>query len=56
MSSHPIVVAITGGSGAPYAIRLLQVLSRGKQQVQSYHQPVRCCGNSTRTGASRRPE
>jgi 4-hydroxy-3-polyprenylbenzoate decarboxylase len=33
MSAHPIVVAITGGSGAPYAVRLLQVLSRGEQQV-----------------------
>lgn len=31
--SRPLVVAITGASGAPYAVRLLQVLSRGTQPV-----------------------
>lgn len=29
----PLVVAITGASGAPYALRLLQVLGRGGQRV-----------------------
>ena len=32
-SAHPIVLAITGGSGAPYAVRLMQVLSCGNQAV-----------------------
>lgn len=32
-SGKPIVLAITGGSGAPYAVRLMQVLSAGKQKV-----------------------
>ncbi|HSB53369.1 MAG TPA: flavoprotein, partial [Gemmatimonadales bacterium] len=27
---HPVVFAITGASGAPYAIRLLEVLARNK--------------------------
>lgn len=27
---HPVVVAITGASGAPYAVRLLEVLARNK--------------------------
>ncbi len=31
--SRPLVVAITGASGAPYAVRLLQVLSRGSHPV-----------------------
>ena len=30
---HPIVIAITGASGAPYARRLLQVLLRAKHEV-----------------------
>ncbi len=30
MSDHPLVVAITGASGAPYAVRLLEVLARGR--------------------------
>lgn len=28
MTRHPLVVAITGASGAPYAVRLLEVLAR----------------------------
>jgi flavin prenyltransferase len=28
MTSHPVVLAITGASGAPYAVRLLEVLAR----------------------------
>ena len=30
MSRLPLVLAITGASGAPYAVRLLEVLARGK--------------------------
>lgn len=30
MSDQPLVVAITGASGAPYAVRLLEVLARGR--------------------------
>ena len=30
MSSDPLVLAITGASGAPYAVRLLEVLARNK--------------------------
>ncbi len=30
MSSHPLILAITGASGAPYAVRLLEVLARNK--------------------------
>ena len=33
MSRHPIVLAITGASGAPYAVRLLEVLARGGAPV-----------------------
>ena len=29
--AHPIVLAITGASGAPYAVRLLDVLARGRE-------------------------
>ncbi|WP_164101940.1 UbiX family flavin prenyltransferase [Candidatus Laterigemmans baculatus] len=32
-AESPLVVAITGASGAPYALRLLQVLARGKVPV-----------------------
>jgi 4-hydroxy-3-polyprenylbenzoate decarboxylase len=31
---HPIVVAITGASGAPYAVRLLEQLLRARRRVQ----------------------
>jgi 4-hydroxy-3-polyprenylbenzoate decarboxylase len=34
MSKRPVVVAITGASGAPYAVRLLSVLVDAKQPVQ----------------------
>ena len=30
---HPIILAITGASGAPYAVRLLEVLARGRVPV-----------------------
>jgi 4-hydroxy-3-polyprenylbenzoate decarboxylase len=30
MSAEPLVLAITGASGAPYAVRLLEVLARNK--------------------------
>ncbi len=30
MTRHPVVLAITGASGAPYAVRLLEVLAREK--------------------------
>ena len=30
MSSDPLILAITGASGAPYAVRLLEVLARNK--------------------------
>ena len=30
---HPLVLAITGASGAPYAVRLLEVLSRARVPV-----------------------
>lgn len=30
MSDQPLVVAITGASGAPYAVRLLEALARGR--------------------------
>lgn len=33
MSQHPIVLAITGASGAPYAVRLLEVLARAAVPV-----------------------
>lgn len=33
MSTLPIVLAITGASGAPYAVRLLEVLARHRVQV-----------------------
>lgn len=33
MSRHPIVLAVTGASGAPYAVRLLEVLARGGAPV-----------------------
>lgn len=34
MTSLPIVLAITGASGAPYAVRLLDVLARAKVPVE----------------------
>ena len=34
MSDRPIVVAITGASGAPYAVRLLEALSDARRHVQ----------------------
>ena len=34
MTHRPIVVAITGASGAPYAVRLLEVLVGARQPVQ----------------------
>lgn len=34
MSKQPVVVAITGASGAPYAVRLLSALVDAKQPVQ----------------------
>jgi 4-hydroxy-3-polyprenylbenzoate decarboxylase len=34
MSTRPLVVAITGASGAPYAVRLLEALIAAKQPVQ----------------------
>ncbi len=33
MSRHPIVLGITGASGAPYAVRLLEVLARHRVPV-----------------------
>ena len=33
-SERPLVFAITGASGAPYAIRLLEQLIRAKRRVQ----------------------
>ncbi|MFL5574769.1 MAG: UbiX family flavin prenyltransferase [Gemmatimonadaceae bacterium] len=33
MPDHPIVVAITGASGAPYAVRLLEELVRARRRV-----------------------
>lgn len=33
MSRYPIVLAITGASGAPYAVRLLEVLARHREPV-----------------------
>jgi flavin prenyltransferase len=33
-ADRPIVLAITGASGAPYAIRLLECLTRGRRAVQ----------------------
>lgn len=30
MSVHPVVLAITGASGAPYAVRLVEVLARAR--------------------------
>ena len=32
-SDRPVVLAITGASGAPYAVRLLQVLAKGRVRV-----------------------
>lgn len=34
MSPHPVVLAITGASGAPYAVRLLDVLARARVPVE----------------------
>ena len=34
MSERPIVVAITGASGAPYAVRLLEALTEARRPVQ----------------------
>jgi len=34
MTDRPIVVAITGASGAPYAVRLLQALAAAERSVQ----------------------
>ena len=34
MSERPIVVAITGASGAPYAVRLLEALADARRSVQ----------------------
>lgn len=34
MSDRPIVVAITGASGAPYAVRLLEALAAAEREVQ----------------------
>ena len=34
MSDRPIVVAITGASGAPYAVRLLEALTDAQRKVQ----------------------
>jgi 4-hydroxy-3-polyprenylbenzoate decarboxylase len=33
VSSHPIVLALTGASGAPYGVRLLEVLARNRAPV-----------------------
>jgi len=33
MTRHPVVLAITGASGAPYAVRLLEVLARARVPV-----------------------
>lgn len=33
MTEHPVVLAITGASGAPYAVRLLDVLARARVPV-----------------------
>jgi flavin prenyltransferase len=34
VSDRPIIVAITGASGAPYAVRLLEALTDARRQVQ----------------------
>lgn len=34
MADHPIVVAITGASGAPYAVRLVEALVAAEREVQ----------------------
>jgi len=34
MADRPIVVAITGASGAPYAVRLLDALVAAEREVQ----------------------
>ena len=34
MSELPVVLAITGASGAPYAVRLLEVLARQRVPVE----------------------
>jgi 4-hydroxy-3-polyprenylbenzoate decarboxylase len=34
MNDRPIVVAVTGASGAPYAVRLLESLARAERKVQ----------------------
>jgi flavin prenyltransferase len=34
MTKPPVVVAITGASGAPYAVRLLQSLAKAKESIQ----------------------
>jgi len=33
ISSYPIVLALTGASGAPYGVRLLEVLARNRVPV-----------------------
>jgi 4-hydroxy-3-polyprenylbenzoate decarboxylase len=34
MTNRPVVVAITGASGAPYAVRLLELLLRANRSIQ----------------------
>jgi len=42
MSEHPLVLAITGASGAVYAVRLLEVLIQAGRQVELTVSPSGC--------------
>ena len=53
-STRPIVVAITGASGAPYAVRLLEALRRGAAAGAADRVAITACGCCARRRTSDR--